>query len=155
MSFQIQALSPTQFEAYFLMDAAMLAKHKARKMIVAEHPGTPCRVSLADAQAGETVLLINYQHQPADTPYQASHAIFVREGVEQAKPAVNDVPDVLRRRLISIRHFDDTGMMIDADAVPGADLDAAIRRAFETASVSYLHLHYAKPGCFAATARRA
>ena len=30
------------------------------------------------------MLLLNYVHQPADTPYKASHAIFVREGAERA-----------------------------------------------------------------------
>lgn len=155
MSFQIEALNPAQFEAFFRMDAETLARHKARKMIVATHPGTPCRVSLADAQIGETVLLVNYQHQPVDSPYQSRHAIFVREGAKQAHPAVNAVPEVLRKRLISVRHFDDTGMMIDAEVVPGTELEVAIAHAVKTAGVSYLHLHYAKPGCFAATVRRA
>ena len=60
-------------------------------MTVSESPGTPCRVTLADAEVGETVILINHTHLKADTPYRASHAIFVREGQPQAHLARGEV----------------------------------------------------------------
>ena len=53
-------------------------------------PGFPCRVSLEDAEVGEQLILVNYEHQPSASPYRAAHAIFVRKGVEQAKPGVGD-----------------------------------------------------------------
>ncbi|NKF24493.1 DUF1203 domain-containing protein [Solimonas sp. C16B3] len=43
-------------------------------------PDSILAVSRAVLQPGETALLLNDTHQNADTPYRASHAIFIREG---------------------------------------------------------------------------
>ena len=155
MPFQIHALPADAFAAMFALSDDDLAQRNARRMVVQSNPGTPCRVSLADAELGETVILLNYQHQPAASPYQASHAIFVREGAAQARPAADDVPEVLRRRLISLRLFDENHMMLDADVVQGDALALALTAAFANDAVRYAHLHYAKPGCFAASVTRA
>jgi len=58
---------------YGLNDEALI-QFGARRYIADTMPGFPCRVTLKDAEPGERVLLINYVHQPADTPYRASHA---------------------------------------------------------------------------------
>ncbi|MDU8913960.1 DUF1203 domain-containing protein [Aestuariicoccus sp. MJ-SS9] len=155
MAFQIQSLPAEAFAPLFDLSDKELTARNARRMIVMSKPGTPCRVSLADADIGETVILLNYRHQKADTPFQASHAIFVRKDAAQAHPAVNEVPEVLQSRLISLRLFNKSHMMIDADVVPGRHLGTAITDAFGDATVSYAHLHYAKPGCFAASVVRA
>lgn len=123
-------------------------------MTVKTAPGVPCRVSLADAQVGETVVLVNYEHQGADSPYRACHAVYVRAGVPQARPAAGEVPEVLRRRMISVRAFGTDGMMIDADLVEGWHLAPALARIFTDAEVDSVHLHDAKPGCFAASVTR-
>tara|TARA_R110002096_G_scaffold120749_5_gene261599 strand:+ start:15378 stop:15845 length:468 start_codon:yes stop_codon:yes gene_type:complete len=154
MPFQIHALPHDPFTKYFGYDAAQLAAHGAHLETVTEYPGTPCRVSLADAQVGETVLLVNYDHQPENTPYRASHAIFVRQGMEQATVAANTVPDVLSTRLLSIRGFDETHYMRVADVVDGAVLRAALDAMFEDSEIDYIHVHNAKQGCFAARVTR-
>ncbi|MBZ8132480.1 DUF1203 domain-containing protein [Afifella sp. IM 167] len=155
MTFQIHALCEEPFAELFTLSDAELRARNIRRMVVDTSPGTPCRVSLSDAEVGETVLLLNYTHQPAETPYRASHAIFVREGAKQATPRPDEIPPALSSRLISIRLFDDAHMMVDADVVEGARLAAALARAFGNEAVAYGHLHYAKPGCFAALVRRA
>lgn len=155
MSFQIHSLPAEEFAHLFTMSDSELAAINARRMVVQSKPGTPCRVSMADAEIGDTVILLNYRHQPADSPYQATHAIFVREGAEQGHPAVDEVPEIIRSRVISLRLFDDNHMMIDADVVQGEALAAALKEAFKDEKVSYAHLHYAKPGCFAASVTRA
>ena len=155
MPFQIHALPSKPFEPYFAMSDDELAKRNACRMTVAEHPGTPCRVSLRDAAIGETVVLVNHVHQPAKSPYQATHAIFVREGAVEAQPKIGAIPEVLAARLISVRCFDADDMMIDADVVEGTGLEAALVSAFEDKAVAYIHLHNAKPGCFAASVTRA
>lgn len=155
MTFQVVGLRPEEFAAFFTMSADELARRNARKMVVTASPGTPCRVSLADAEVGETVVLVNYEHQPAKTPYRSSHAIFVRKGVQQSQLPVGEVPQVMLSRLISLRVFDHDDMMVDADVVPGTELKGAIVQAFANPAVSYLHLHYAKPGCFAGSVKRA
>jgi hypothetical protein len=118
-------------------------------------PGFPCRISLADAEVGETVILLNFEHQPADSPYRAAHAIFVRQGAEQAFPKVDEVPEVLASRLISIRAFDQRHYMTTADVVDGARLAEAIPALLNNPAVAYVHLHNARPGCYAARVMRA
>jgi hypothetical protein len=154
MPFQIQACDPALFADYFRMSDDALAKLNVHRIIVTSKPSTPCRVSLADADVGETVLLLNFEHQPARSPFRSSHAIFVRAQAAQALPAVGEVPEVLLSRLISVRSFDQADMMIDADVVPGVGTAKAIELAFCDPSVAYIHLHYAKQGCFAASVRR-
>ena len=118
-------------------------------------PGFPDRIELRDLEPGETALLLNYTHQPADTPFRASHAIFVREGADAAYDAVDHIPDVIRIRPISLRAFDASHMMVEAELVDGSDMDAAIRRLFARPGVDYLHAHYATRGCYAARIDRA
>jgi hypothetical protein len=117
-------------------------------------PGYPCRVTLEDADIGESVLLLNYQHLPVDTPYRSAHAIFVREGAVTCSPIVNRIPEQLRIRLLSIRAFDADGMMVDADVAHGQEAEPLIRRLLDDRRVDYLHIHNAKPGCYAARVDR-
>ena len=155
MSFQIHALPAAQFEPFFAMSNSELAKVRASKMVVDAKPGYPCRVSLADAEIGETVILTNFMHQSAESPFQSTHAIFVRENVEQAFPDAGTIPEALERRLISIRAFDDKHNMVDADVVDGPRLSASISTTLENPGVAYVHLHNAKQGCFIARVTRA
>lgn len=155
MGFQIHSLPARYFAHLFELNDKDLMKHQARRQRVDAKPGVPCRVSLEDAEIGETVILVNYTHQAADSPYRSTHAVFVREGAKRAMPSVGEVPEVLSSRLISLRGFDDAHMMIHADVVQGSDLATAITKAFEDQNIAYIHLHNAKPGCFAATVTRA
>ncbi|MBU2676571.1 MAG: DUF1203 domain-containing protein [Gammaproteobacteria bacterium] len=123
-------------------------------MIVDSNPGYPCRVSLQDAEIGESVLLMNYEHQTLPTPYRSSHAIFVRENVTQAVPDKNEIPAFFRHRLLSVRAFDSSGMMIDADVIDGKSLESLIQRMLKNNSAQFLHIHNAKPGCYAALVER-
>lgn len=155
MPFQIHALEANRFQHLFKLSDDALEAQNVRRQIVKTSPGSPCRVSLEDARAGEEVLLLHHQHQPAATPYRAGHAIFVRKGAQQAFPGVDEIPELFRKRLISLRGFDVTDCMVDADVAEGAELEGAIDRMFSDPAVSYIHLHNAKPGCFAASVTRA
>ena len=155
MAFRIRGLSPEPFRHLFGLDDAALAAAGARRYVVDHAPGFPDRIEVRDLQPGETALLLNYVHQPAGTPYRGSHAIFVREGATAAYDAVDEVPEVIRIRPISLRAFDAAGMMVDADLLDGRDMEAAIGRLFARPEVAYLHAHYAKPGCYAARIERA
>lgn len=155
MSFRIIGLDPAPFRHLFGMSDDALAAQGARRYPVDSVPGFPDRVTLTDLSPGSTALLVNHTHQPADTPYRASHAIFIGED-PAAKPAVLDsVPPMLSGRLISLRAFDAQHMMVDADVLEGAALGEGIARFFGTARVAYLHAHFAKRGCFAARIERA
>jgi hypothetical protein len=155
MAFRIRGLSPEPFRHLFGLDDAALAAAGAQRYVVDQMPGFPDRIEVRDLQPGETALLLNYVHQPADTPYRASHAIFVREGATEAYDAVDRIPEAIRIRPISLRAFDAAGAMVDADLLDGRDMEAAIARMFALPEVAYLHAHYAKRGCYAARIDRA
>ncbi|MDR6627952.1 DUF1203 domain-containing protein [Caulobacter segnis] len=154
MSYTVTSLPAEPFAPLFQMDDEALAARGARRMIADAPLGFPCRVSLDDARPGETLILVNYEHQPAPTPFRASHAIFVREGVEPVS-TVDEIPPALKRRLLSLRAFDASGMMRAADMAEGAAAGALIERLFEDPEIAYLHAHYAKWGCYAARIDRA
>lgn len=155
MNFQISALDCALFSHLFGQDDESLASKGVQRVRVDTQPGYPCRISLQDADVGETVLLLNFEHQPAATPYRSRYAIFVREWAEQATPSVNEIPQSLRLRLLSLRAFDEEGQLLDADVVHGSEAEEIIRRMLANKRVSYLHLHNAKPGCYAARVDRA
>lgn len=123
MAFRITGLSPEPFRHLFGLADDDLQRLGVKRYVVDTSPGYPDRIEMRDAEPGETVLLLNHVSQPADTPYRASHAIFVREGATQAYDAVDEVPPVMRRRLLSLRTFDAGGMMRDADVVEGTGID--------------------------------
>jgi Protein of unknown function (DUF1203) len=155
MSFRITGLDPAPFRRFYGLSDEELATLGVKRATADAKPGFPDRVELRDAEPGETVLLLNYLHQPADTPYKASRAIFVREGAERTYEGVDETPECLRIRPISLRAFDATGMMVDADLASGREVEAAIRRLLENPLAAYIHAHYAKPGCYAARIDRA
>ncbi|WP_323766089.1 DUF1203 domain-containing protein [Marinovum sp.] len=154
MTFRIHAMDYAWFAPLFeLSDAALLAQRALRRVADAK-PGYPCRVSLQDAEVGERLLLLNYRHLDGNTPYAATHAIFVREGAEQAHPAPGEVPPVMRHRLLSLRGFDAGRMMLRAEVTEGAGLANALEAMFDDRAVEVVHIHYAGPGCFAGRATR-
>jgi len=155
MSFRITGLDPAPFRELYGLPEAELARRGARRMVADAKPGFPDRVELRDADPGESVLLLNFTHLAVDSPYRSSHAIFVREGAEHGVSSTNEVPECLRVRLISLRAFDASGMMTDADVVEGTALEPLIEKFLADPAVSFLHAHYARRGCYAARIDRA
>lgn len=155
MTFQFSGLPLSQFSPLFSMSDAELARRGAIRVTADERPGFPCRVSLQDAEIGETLILLNYEHLPVATPYRSRHAIYVRESAIEAQLAVDEVPQQMRPRLLSLRAFDADGMMKAADIVPGTAIENLIEQMFTDRSIAFLHAHNAKRGCFAARIDRA
>jgi hypothetical protein len=155
MSFRISGLRAAEFSPLFGLTDAQLAAHHACRVVADRHPGFPCRVSLVDAQPGERLLLVNYEHLPVSGPYRSRYAIYVRENASEAQLGVNEIPEVLRNRLLSLRAFSAAGMLLDADVAESAALAGALERLLAPPEVAYLHVHNARPGCFAARVDRA
>jgi hypothetical protein len=147
-SFRFVALPFEPFAPLFGQSDAELRAVGARRVVVDAKPGYPCRVTLADAGVGEIVLLVSFTHHDVSSPYRASGPIFVRRNAATAKPAVDEIPEMFRHRLLSVRGYDEEAMMIAAEVVDGSELRDTIRRFFASASVSYLHIHNARPGCY-------
>jgi hypothetical protein len=149
MSFRAVGLPLSPFEPLFALDDEALAAHGMRRMTADAKPGFPCRVTLEDAEPGETLILLPYEHQPAESPYRASGPIFVREAARTPFDETDVVPPVLRGRLLSLRGYDDGDCIVEADVVSGDNAEEAITRFFARDDVRYIHIHNAKRGCFA------
>ncbi|MCU6435712.1 DUF1203 domain-containing protein [Undibacterium sp. Jales W-56] len=154
MSFRILGLSPTLFQHLYGLPESELAVAGVQRCMADSKPGFPDRVTLCDAEPGQHLLLLNYVHQDSDTPYRASHAIFVLEGATDCYQQIDAVPESLRSRMMSLRAFDAGGMMLDAGLVHGRELETEIARQFADPAVTYLQAHYATRGCYAARIER-
>ena len=115
----------------------------------------PTGSKCARSSPGATVLLLNHCYQPADSPYQARHAIFVREGAEERYDRLDEIPEVMRSRLLSLRGFDAEGMMLDADVTDGSEVETLIERLFANPAIAYIQVHNAKRGCYSGRIDRA
>jgi hypothetical protein len=149
MDFRISGLPVSEFAHVLGRDRLALQGIEAR-LCVADAPDQyPCRITLEDALPGEEVVLLTYTHQAQPTPYRSSGPIFVRRNATATCNVVNQVPDQQRRRLLSVRAYDSSHAIVDADVVPGRDLETLIERFFADDAVRYLHVHNARYGCYA------
>ncbi|MDJ0978801.1 MAG: DUF1203 domain-containing protein [Erythrobacter sp.] len=155
MDYVIEGLDPAAFKPYFGLDDTQLKSRNAARFQVDAKPGYPCRVSLEDAQVGETVILLNHVSRADNTPYRASHAIFVRERLGEGARFRNAVPEVFHSCILSLRGFDEAGMIIDARLRQPGEADSDLRGLFENDAVVEIDVHNAIRGCFSARARRA
>jgi hypothetical protein len=153
MSFRVLGLSPDPFRPLFALSNAELDEIGARR-IIADNARMPCRVSMEHAAPGEELLLLSYEHQPANTTYRATHAIYVRRVATKAFDGLDIVPEVLGSRLLAVRAFDARHMMIDAEVCAGEKAASVFGCLLDDPETSYLHVHNAARGCFAARVER-
>lgn len=154
-TFRIVGLPREPFAPLFALSDHELAERGMRRVIADSKPGFPCRVSLVDAEPGETLLLLNFLHHDVPGPYRGSGPIYVRESATAGVFAPGEVPELLARRLLSVRAYDADGMLREADVTQGRELAALVQRLFADPDVAYLHAHNAKPGCFNCRIERA
>jgi len=127
----------------------------AKKIKVDQRPGYPCRLSLQDAEVGETVILFTYPHHQVDSPYKSAGPVFVRMNGEAAKLPNNTLPKMLEHRFLSLRVYDEDAMMIGSTTVAGNSLSTTINELFSDANAKYIQVHNAGPGCYNCEIRRA
>jgi hypothetical protein len=154
-TFQLVGLPADTFSALFDLDDDTLRARGIVRRVADAQPGFPCRIGLVDAEPGEELLLLPFEHHPAGSPYRASGPIFVRRGSRQQTLPAGEVPAYVSSRVISLRGYDAAGMMIEADVRPGTEVAACLEQMFANVDVAYVHLHNAKRGCFSCLARRA
>ena len=147
-NFRIVGLQRAKFEPLFTSNEKELAAKGARRMTVDTKPGFPCRIGLADAEIGETVILLPFVHHDVDSPYRASGPIFVRENANDVDLAVGEIPEVVSSRTMSVRAYDKNATMLDGSVAAGAKIKAHIEKLFANPKIAYLHLHNAGAGCY-------
>ena len=154
MTYKISGLDPSKFAHLIGLSDEELAVHGAVRMIADTKPSFPCRITLDDAEIGEALLLVNHVSHDGDNPYRASHAIFVSESAGQAALYEDEIPPALERRILSLRAFDNDGMMVDAALAQPGEADGVVRSLLANEWVDHIDAHNATRGCFAARVER-
>jgi hypothetical protein len=156
MPYVVSGLPLETFQPLFGQSDEGLAAQGIVRCVSDAPVGFPCRVTLSDVEPGRSLLLLNYEHQAAPTPYRSAHAIFVDEQAQETAVFMDQIPPVLSARpFISLRAFDAGGMMVDATVALGAQLEPHVIDMLARRDVAYLHAHNAGRGCFAARIDRA
>jgi len=153
MTYMIKGLPVERFAPLFALTDAELAAHGARR-VVADDASFPCRVSLADAAVGETLILLNHVSHDVEGPYRATHAILVREHADEVAPLVDETPPVFTRRTLSLRGFAANGDLVASRVSLPGEHDRAIRELLSDARVDHIDAHNAGHGCFSARIER-
>jgi hypothetical protein len=154
-SFRLSGLSSDSFEPLFAMNDRELAAFGARRVVADAPTGYPCRVSLVDADVGDELLLLPFEHLSTASPYRASGPVYVRARARRAVLEPGEVPPYVTRRLMSLRAYDANDMMVDAEVCEGSGVRATLERLLADDAVAFVHLHNAKRGCFSCRADRA
>lgn len=154
MTYRITGLAPSRFTELIGLDDAALAARGARRVRADADRGFPCRVTLEDARAGETLILLHHVSHDVATPYRSAYAIYVREGATAAATYIDQLPPVFAGRPLGLRAFNADGMLHAAAlALPG-QADAQVRALFDDPAIAYIDAHNAAHGCFAARIER-
>lgn len=69
MNFRITGLSPDIFTDFFGQLGDELKKLNIIRYSAGAANAFPCRITLQDAAIGDSLLLVNYEHQPAQNAY--------------------------------------------------------------------------------------
>lgn len=149
MEYIVRGLPLSPFQSMFGLDDAGLSAHGIVRVTADAKPGYPCRITLEDAEPGETLLLLNWRHLDADSPYRSDGPIFVRESAIATCEVRNAIPEQQRSRLLSVRAYDAGGWMREAEVAEGVELESLIARFFADPQVAFLHVHNARRGCYA------
>jgi Protein of unknown function (DUF1203) len=122
--------------------------------IADESPGYPCRECLRDAEIGEELILVSHDPFTKGSPYRSSSPIFIHRSSCQNNIDRTEIPEQLRRRQLSVRAFDHDEMMTDGQVIEGQELRAHLTSLFERNDTSYVDVHNASRGCWAARVER-
>ena len=147
-NFKFIALNHLEFDGLDDLSEQELSERDIVRIKVDTFPGFPCRITLEDAEIGEEVFLLNYNYHSAHSPYKASGPVFIRNNSKTKDYPINEIPEMFLHRCLSLRAYDENGMMLKADVLEGNRLKDKIEDFFNDEKIDYLHIHNAKPGCF-------
>src|SRR3954447_8316214 len=94
-------------------------------VVVADAPHAfPCRRCLHDAEPGEELRLVGYDPFEVASAYSGRGPIYVHASGCSTYDGT-EIPDQQRRRLLSVRGYDEASLLTGAVVVPGTELEQA------------------------------
>jgi len=109
----------------------------------------PCRRCLTRAAAGEHMLLLSYDPFTQHSPYAGPGPVYIHtEPCQRHRGAAGAMPAQVAGSLLSLRGYDERAMLVDADVVEAAQACARVRTLLDDGA-AFVHVHFARPGCFA------
>lgn len=154
MTFRITGIDPAPWWHLTQLSDDELPAHNARRMIANSKPGFPCRMTLEDAEPGESLLLVGHRIERPGSPYQFEYAIFLREQADAAAIYDDRVPPVIETRRVAMRGFDESGLVAQVELAEPGDGEQVIRAMLEDSTIAYIDVHNVIAGCFAARVER-
>src|SRR4030095_15735861 len=129
--------------------------HRLTVSVASENDTGPCRSCLPVVVTGDGRLLFSDAPNPHDHPYNEIGPIYIHAA--ECQPYINNEvfpPELRTRRPLTLRCYDDDGMMVDGELVGDRPVEEVIDMLFERPEVKYLHARTASVGCFIARIER-
>ena len=118
MSFQITGLDAAPFRRFYGLSDDELQSFGVKRLIADDKPGFPDRIELRDVEPGEAVLASQLPPSASRRrPTERATPFSCAKWAETPYRAEDEIPEVLRIRPISLRAFDASGDMVDADLI--------------------------------------
>ena len=109
----------------------------------------PCRHCLGYSAEGDTALLGSYNLPRPRGVYWTPSPIFVHARACPRYDRVNDIPEIVRGTLVSVRAYDANDMCLYelGQVRDGTEVDEALHRALDDQRTAFVNIHTTKPGC--------
>jgi hypothetical protein len=154
MHYIISGLNSSDFAHLYGKDDEYLAQYNARRVLASQASALPDRIGLKDVPPGAYAILLNHTYQPAKSPYQGKHAIFIHEGCMQSGIFYNEIPEYLAKRQLSLRAFNLEHCIIAAELATGDEVEQTVLDLLQRPETVYIHAHSARFGCYLAAINR-
>lgn len=130
--------------------------HRLSVSVATESDTGPCRSCLTVFVPGEGRILFSYAPNQYDHPYNEIGPIYIHEN--RCEPYIDHAafpPELRTRRPITLRCYDDNGIMVGGELVGDRPIEEVITNLFANPTVNYLHARTASVGCYIARIERA
>ena len=119
------------------------------RRVISDGSGAPCRHCLRNAKAGDAMLLGSYNLPGPLGIYWTPSPIFLHEAPCPRYAGENEIPEIVRTYLVSVRSYDTNDQCIYdlGQAVDGLNVDPVLDRAVSDPRTKFVNIHTAKPGC--------
>jgi hypothetical protein len=114
----------------------------------------PCRHCLTDAAVGEELVLLRHDPFAQPGPFREVGPIFVHQRACTRAETGSALPDQLGRRLLALRGYDARERMVACEVTLGRELAGLVEQLLGRPEVAFLHVRFARAGCFACRIER-